>query len=255
MSHHRGAVPIRSDSPTPRSLVAPVTALALALAATSLAACSTSSAAPSASRREEAAPAVPAPAPKQAAEVDAGAQAAAAKLAHRLAGYKTILHVGDSTVGYTQGLQLELKKKLEPLGVRYVSRTLTSGGLRTFAQKKIVEGLIKEHNPDLVIVQLGTNNVTVPNPPAFLPAIEEVVAEAKVLPCYWVGPLTLEQKAHGMNEFLRDHVAPCAFIDSFGLKLDRQEDKIHPTQLAARKWANYLWEQTEKSPPGAPARP
>lgn len=243
MIHHHGAV---LDLSLPRSPLAPLVVLAALVAA-----CSTSSAAPPSPRRDE--PAPPA-AVAPAAAPDAGSHSAA-PLAHRLAGYKTILHVGDSTVGYTQGLQLELKKKLEPLGVRYVSRTLTSGGLRTFAQKKIVEELIKEHRPDLVIVQLGTNNVTVPNPPAFLPAIEEVVAEAKVLPCYWVGPVTLEQKAYGMNEFLREHVAPCAFIDSFGLKLDRQSDKIHPTQLAARKWANYLWEQTDKSPPGAPAKP
>lgn len=167
-----------------------------------------------------------------------------------IASYPKIVHVGDSTVGYTQGLQLELKKIFDPLGIAYESHTLTSAGLRTIAKSRIVAKLVEEKKPDLVIIQLGTNNLTVPTPSAFAPAIADIVAQVGDRPCYWIGPIPLEQKEHGMRAFLRENVAPCRFYDSFDLKLERQSDHIHPTQRAAKKWAQAFLTFTETTPPG-----
>src|SRR3954462_1908048 len=79
-----------------------------------------------------------------------------------------VLHVGDSTVGYTLGFTLELGKMFKNAGVKYESRTITSAGLKSFAKSNVLGDLVKEKDPDLVIIQLGTNNLTVPHPEVYL---------------------------------------------------------------------------------------
>lgn len=184
-----------------------------------------------------------------AAPSDGGAASSEAGAERRaLTDHRTVLHVGDSTVGYTLGVALELGKMFRAGGVAYESRTVTSAGLHTFAQSKVVEKLVGEKNPDLVIIQLGTNNLTVPNPAAFIPDVKAIVAQAGGKPCYWIGPIPLDQPEHGMRAMLRENVAPCTFFDSFDLKLARQDDHIHPTQPAAKKWADAFWKFAEAHP-------
>lgn len=163
---------------------------------------------------------------------------------------KFVLHIGDSTVGYTLGMQLELGRMFKAAGVRYESHTFTAAGLRSFAKERYVEKLVREKEPDLVIIQLGTNNLTVPTPTAYLPDVKEIVAQTGNHACYWVGPIPLEQAEKGMRKMLRENVAPCTFYDSFDLVLARQSDKIHPTQPAAKKWADAFWTFADKTPPG-----
>lgn len=163
---------------------------------------------------------------------------------------KFVLHIGDSTVGYTLGMQLELSRMFKAAGVRYESHTFTAAGLRSFAKERYIEKLVREKDPDLVIIQLGTNNLTVPTPSAYLPDVKEIVSQTGNRACYWVGPIPLEQPEKGMRKMLRENVAPCTFYDSFDLVLARQSDKIHPTQPAAKKWADAFWTFADKTPPG-----
>src|SRR5690606_2700327 len=123
----------------------------------------------------------------------------------------------------------------------YTSRTVTSAGLRSFAKSGVVEKLVADKDPDLVIIQLGTNNLTVPHPDVYADEVRAIVAQVGDRPCYWIGPIPLQQKEHGMRAMLRENVAPCVFFDSYDLKLARQPDKIHPTQRAAKKWADAFW--------------
>lgn len=196
------------------------------------------------------APPAPASAPvplADAPKLDASTpDAAAAK--KQLLDYKNVLHVGDSTVGYTLGVTLEYGKMFKAGNVKYESRTVTAAGLNQFNKSKVLEKLVKEKDPDLVIIQLGTNNLTVPTPSAYLPDVKAIVAQAGGKPCYWIGPIPLEQPEHGMRAMLRENVAPCVFYDSFDLKLARQEDKIHPTQPAAKKWADAFWKFANEHP-------
>jgi lysophospholipase L1-like esterase len=152
-----------------------------------------------------------------------------------------VLHVGDSTVGYTLGFTLELGKMFKNAGVKYESRTITSAGLKAFAKSKVLEDLVKEKDPDLVIIQLGTNNLYVPHPEAFAEDVKSIVAQAGGRACYWIGPISLELPEHGIRTMIRENAVPCAFFDSYPLVLPRQEDKIHPTQPAAKKWADAFW--------------
>lgn len=167
-------------------------------------------------------------------------------------GHKKVLHVGDSTVGYASGLQLEFKKMFPDAGVAYVSHTMTSAGLHTVAEERIVEKLVKRHAPDLVIVQLGTNNLTVPHPEVYLPDIKSILAQVGKRACYWIGPIPLKFPERGMRGILRDNVAPCVFYDSYDLTLERQSDGLHPSQKAAIMWSALFFDFAGKNPAPAP---
>src|SRR4051812_27767266 len=58
--------------------------------------------------------------------------------------YRSVLHVGDSLVGYRAGLQLELGRMFRAEGTRYESRTFTAAGLRSFATDKHMRKLVAE---------------------------------------------------------------------------------------------------------------
>lgn len=210
-------------------------------------------------KKTEAKAAPPAPAPSPPAAATSAAPAvvdAPAAPRNALEGRRFVLHVGDSTVGYTLGMSLEMTRLFRAASVPYESHTFTASGLHAFASERRLEKLVKEKNPDLVIIQLGTNNLTVPNPPAYLDDVKSIVSQAAGRACYWIGPIPLEQPEKGMRGFLRDNVGPCTFYDSFDLKLERQSDHIHPTQSAAKKWAKAFWAFTEATPPGdVPAQP
>jgi lysophospholipase L1-like esterase len=183
-------------------------------------------------------PPAPAPPPPAAEAADAGPPS--------LTGRRFVLHVGDSTVGYTLGMTLELGKMFKNAGVKYESRTVTAAGLHTFAKSNVLADLVKEKDPDLVIVQLGTNNLTVPHPEVYLSDIKSIVAQTGGRACYWIGPIPLDKPEHGIRALIRENATPCVFYDSFDLKLARQEDGIHPTQPAAKKWADAFWAFTTK---------
>ncbi len=164
------------------------------------------------------------------------------------AGHKKVLHVGDSTVGYASGLQLEFKKMFPDAGITYVSHTMTSAGLHTVAEERIVEKLVKRHAPDLVIVQLGTNNLTVPRPDVYIPDIKSILAQVGHRACYWIGPISLKFPERGMRGVLQDNVAPCIFYDSYDLTLERQADGLHPSQKAAIMWSALFFEFAAEHP-------
>jgi acyl-CoA thioesterase-1 len=164
-----------------------------------------------------------------------------------LTGRKLVLHVGDSTVGYTLGITLELSKMFKNAGVKYESKTITSAGLHSFAKSNVLGDLAKDRDPDLVIIQLGTNNVAVPHPETYREDVKNIVAQAGGRACWWIGPISLDgMQEHGIRKMIREASVPCAFFDSYELKLPRQEDNIHPTQPAAKKWADAFWATANK---------
>lgn len=176
-----------------------------------------------------------------------GATQSDAGKGHALTRYKSVLHVGDSMVGYRMGLQMELAKRFKDAGVVYESRTFTAAGIRSFATEKHVKKLVAEKNPDLVIVQIGTNNLTVPHPDVYLPDVRSILEQVGDRACIWIGPIPIDRPELGMRRVLRDNVGPCLFYDSYELDLARQYQDVHPTQAAAKKWSDAFWTFTENA--------
>jgi lysophospholipase L1-like esterase len=156
-------------------------------------------------------------------------------------GVKSVLHVGDSTLGYTLGLALELRTRFLAAGIHYEAHTETSAGLHSFAASKKLEELVREKKPDVVLISLGINNLTVPHPDEYERDVRSIVRQAGKSPCWWVGPLALDRPEKGLNAMLARTTAPCRFASSYDLRIERQPDGIHPTQRGAHRWADVIW--------------
>ncbi len=171
---------------------------------------------------------------------------------------KSVLLIGDSTVGTKAfGLSRELDKKFVAIGVKFHFHVETAAGLRNFANSKKTEKLVKEVNPDVVLLGLGTNNLSTPNTAAYEPFVKSIVAQTGGRPCYWIGPLSIAKavaKQSGpdtpknpdavgkaMVAMLKKNSAPCHYYDSYALEIPREPDDVHATFMGAGKWANKIW--------------
>jgi lysophospholipase L1-like esterase len=151
-----------------------------------------------------------------------------------------VLEIGDSMVGYASGLAKVLRARLTAEGIEFHSDAVTSASVASFDSSDKLDRLMKLFNPDLVILNLGTNSVSVPNPEILAPHAASLVK--KILPrrCLWLGPPSLHEKPPAkpspLVQVLRDASSPCLFFDSSALLLERQPDGIHPTERGAMVW-------------------
>lgn len=195
-------------------------------------------------RRAEPVPAEPLDAAvTSAAATDASpaAQVEAVPAATEARTYKLVLHMGDSTVGGNHALTFALKKRFTAEGSRFLSDTVESASIVSVANDSHLREIITKHNPDLVLLNLGTNEVFVPAPQALAQRIEAIVKRIGARECVWIGPPTWKPDT-GIVKVIREHAAPCRFFDSSNLKLDRVVDGIHPTDAGGEQWAAAFWE-------------
>ncbi len=157
------------------------------------------------------------------------------------AGAKYVLHVGDTSLGFDQGLALEMKTRFEAAGVRYESVTEIDSGLHTYASSKKLEALLRWKKPDVVLVTLGMNNLTAARPDDYEVDVESIVAQIGDRPCWWIGPLPIGRPETGLIAMLARTTAPCGWSNSYDLVIERQPDHLHPTQPGASHWADAIW--------------
>jgi hypothetical protein len=209
-----------------------------------------SAALPACSRRH--APEPPAPTPKEAtsattlsAAVDAAPSLPRPAVpepeprARPLAG-KKVLHVGDSMVGGSWGLTRALEAKLGAEGAKLVHHTKVSESLTSFDKSPTLRDLLRTHEPDIVIINLGANDALVPHPEAFVKSVQNIVRRVGDRECWWIGP-PMWQKDTGIVDVIRDNVGTCRFFDSSKLELERTSDGIHPNERGAAKWADAFF--------------
>lgn len=161
----------------------------------------------------------------------------------------SVLHVGDSTLGFTQGLALEMSTRFETIGVRYDAHTDASAGLHSFATSRKLEELVRQKSPDVVLLTLGMNNLTALHAEQYEADVRSIVEQVGGRPCWWVGPLSINRPDNGLIALLARTTAPCGWTSSYELVIERQPDAIHPTQRGASKWADEIWTALG---PGAP---
>ncbi|MDB4936399.1 MAG: hypothetical protein JWP87_3371 [Labilithrix sp.] len=156
-------------------------------------------------------------------------------------GVKSVLHVGDSSLGFEQGLALEMSTRFKAIGIRYDAVTEGTAGLHSFATSKKLEELVRWKKPDMVLLTLGMNNLTSARPEDYEVDVKAIVAQAGERPCRWIGPLSLQRPEKGLIAMLARSVAPCGWMSSHALEIERQPDQIHPTQPGASHWADAIW--------------
>ena len=162
-----------------------------------------------------------------------------------------VLHIGDSFA--LAGFAKALKPRMKALGVRYEVRAETSSFTTTWSGK--MERVVADTQPDLVIINLGANEVLNVDPPAHAPAIRHIVAAIGGRPCVWVS-VPSWRKDTGIGEVIRQNSAPCRYFDSDKLvtqPIPRQSDHIHPTDAGGAIWADafWAWLQDQRAPADA----
>ncbi len=115
----------------------------------------------------------------------------------------------------------------------------TSSTIQHWANKKF-ESSINTHNPNRVIVFLGTNNYAENK----LPDIKQIlnVISKNSIECVWVGPVAVRgNKKIIINDLLRDAVQPtCKYFDTINADIPL-EDGIHPGKIGIDKWLTLIW--------------
>jgi lysophospholipase L1-like esterase len=150
-----------------------------------------------------------------------------------------VLHIGDSfaVAGFVQAL----RPRMKALGVRYEVHAETSSFTTTWAAR--LPRLIADSQPDLVIINLGANEMSNVDPAAHAPAIKRIVKAIAPRPCVWVSPPSWGPDT-GITDVIRESSAPCRFFDSDRLvkgPIPRQKDGIHPSAEGGALWADAFW--------------
>ena len=114
--------------------------------------------------------------------------------------------------------------------------------------------------PDLVIINLGANEVENPDPEAHARHVRRIVKLIGDRPCVWVAPPLWHVKETGIIEVMKKNSAPCRFFDTNALvkePIPRQKDQVHPSEKGGAIWAEAFWRwlEHERAPQrGAPAK-
>ncbi|MBI4957837.1 MAG: SGNH/GDSL hydrolase family protein [Myxococcales bacterium] len=162
-----------------------------------------------------------------------------------------VLHVGDSMA---DALGKDLKRELEALGVKNVLKAKEATYIPQWAGFSMgFPGLVASHNPDLVIVTLGGNEVGMPDPTQRAEQVKKIVATIGDRPCLWIAP-PLWGPHTGILEVIRQNCAPCVYVDTNQLipDLERLGDHVHPTLPERKRWAKFMigWLRQHRDPAG-----
>ncbi len=166
----------------------------------------------------------------------------------------TVLVVGDS---FAQALGVGLKSKEEETGIKFVLRGEQATFIPEWAgPNRGLAALVKQSQPDLVVISLGGNELAMTTPEIRAPKVRALVALLDGTPCVWVAPPLWGNKDNGLLSVIRDNSSPCRHFDSNKLtpNLPRGGDKIHPTAEGQKLWARDLlaWLGAERDPSSAP---
>lgn len=153
---------------------------------------------------------------------------------------KKVLHVGDSMVGGQWGLTRALEAKFAEEGAKLVRDYKVSESIASFDKSPKLKELLARHEPDIVILTLGTNDALVPYPQALAPHVQSIVKRIGARECYWMGP-PLWKPDTGILAVIRENAGACRFYDASHLKLQRGGDGIHPTDKGGADWADQFW--------------
>lgn len=153
----------------------------------------------------------------------------------------TVLTIGDSMA---QALGVSLGRRLKRRGLRHYMAAKAGTRLADFAGPRMALWQdIAFHDPDLVIISLGGNEVSLSEPQHRVWAIEKLLELIGDRPCVWVAtPLWPGFEDAGILEVIRAHVGQCEYVDTNALipHMERTNDRIHPTWPERERWADLM---------------
>lgn len=150
-----------------------------------------------------------------------------------------VLHFGDSFAG---ALGMDLKKELERIGVKNQLRFRKSSYIPDWAWREPIDDYLRKYEPDLVLINVGANELEIADPSMRIKTIQKLVARVGERPCVWIGVPLWEGARTGLPEVIRSNCAPCIYMDTAALipDMDRARDDIHPSMNARVAWAKLV---------------
>ncbi len=159
-----------------------------------------------------------------------------------------VLHIGDSFAG---ALGVPLNEELRARGLVSHLRFKTASFIPNWAGGYDLGAYVEQLKPDLVLITLGANETAMTDPSLRIPQIQKIIRRLGGTPCVWIAT-PLWGVDNGLMELIREHSAPCRYMDTNRLHPDmpRLSDKIHPTIPARREWAKAVveWLAAERQP-------
>ncbi len=156
--------------------------------------------------------------------------------------YRAVLQTGDSMVG--GGLCRALQPRFAVEGTKFFRDVWESGSIENFADSDRIPKLLARHDPDLVLLTMGANDVGGNVTDYLGKKIDKVVAATQKngpRDCVWIGPPKWRVSGKPVIEMIRAHVAPCVFFDSTDIEMQRKPDKVHPDEKGGDQWAVAFW--------------
>ncbi len=152
----------------------------------------------------------------------------------------TILHIGDSHV--SAGLKTTLKKILKDSGGHYVADCWVGSRSKSWVTSGRLKQLLKKHNPEVVIVTLGTNIIKNHKPHRHSGWVHALSLQLGKRICYWLGPPPLLDDLYGLNAMLKTNSKPCRYFDARILDIEKRADgKFHLSKHQGESWAEKVW--------------
>lgn len=162
-----------------------------------------------------------------------------------------VLHVGSSSAA---ALGVDLKRELEERGIKNVLKYKEATYIPQWASPSMgLAELLTQHDPDLVIVNVGGNEVGMLDPSVRADPIKRLVKMIGDRPCLWVGAPRWKGQPHtGIREVIQESCSPCRYVDTDALVPDMRPapDGIHPTIPERHRWAKRMiqWMALNRDP-------
>ena len=170
---------------------------------------------------------------------------------------KRILMFGDSMVNC--GINVWLEPWLKRHKIKsYVTRSWASSTTVSWSKAKKLDVYLWRHDPDIVFIVLGTNELFHPYPKMKIRPIQRILKKmGRRRTVYWIGPPTWA-KDKGIIKIMRQQMPPGHFFDSGKVKMGRKKDGYHPNMAGSKTWATAIWSWYSaklKAPLKVPPRP
>lgn len=150
-----------------------------------------------------------------------------------------------------------LRPVYEAHGARYVMLSTHSSSTRSWASDARLLAALQEHDPDLVLISLGTNELFDQDLAGIARALDQLTALMAPRACLWIAPPAWAKDA-GFAQTLREHRGSCEVFDSTRLRFTRQSDGRHPDWSSSYRWAAEVWSTlggTSRLPTGSKPKP
>lgn len=153
---------------------------------------------------------------------------------------KKVLFIGDSMTGW-------MAERLNAYGDEndFEVATIVWDGstLQKWADTPDLSEIIREHNPDAVIVSLGMNEMFESRPERLKPELDKITSAIGDTPFLWIGPPSWPGHSQGeiFNNWMAENLGEGNYFNSLDLNLPRQsKNNPHPTKPGIEQWIDEV---------------